>query len=652
MKTEIIILTLVLILTLSVRAEQQTSVHEQVKCSFTGTERSQTCYTYIDNQEFKCEGSESCIVEVTGTSGSTLTWTSTCGNYATSQLDGIEDTVEFLCPSETENQLPVEAQRETVKCLFSESTTEQKCYALSSQGEFSCTGVETCTLDVGGFQGEKITWKSSCKGYDYTIMDGEEEYVKFDCGQSSETSEQVKCVFKGDLIPIKSKCGDAVCSSQESCSSCSVDCGSCEVSSSAGGGYSVGAGGFSPENINSQTVQYIPNPNVYQNLDYEKLRRVTIVHRKHFTCDGQQLDEQLGFGNEEVINVKERHYTNYVCKNRYQEQCVDDGSYDSYYDEWCEYDHVATPVEIELPIEQLKQECYVYTSKGKVGCSGVQSCVAKVSGNSGEKITWKSSCGGYAYTVLDGSDEYAEFTCGQETNVQEQVKCLFKGATSEQECYAVSEKNEKLSCTGIESCTIDVSGKKGSKVVWKSSCGGYAFTLLDGESEYAGFDCSMNEVPELSQQQGFEYASWTCEDGRTQVSEKGCRSAETWKKLAEKDCGKIKEFSVAKSCYSDEQENQINENDLSIFQNEETKIEALVCKDSCPSEGKCYPFGYRKASQFCSDKGSFEAQWEPKTQCENSFECNSNLCVSNECVSPSFIEKVTKWFDKLFGKDN
>ena len=32
-------------------------------------------------------------------------------------------------------------------------------------------------------------------------------------------------------------------------------------------------------------------------------------------------------------------------------------------------------------------------------------------GKSGLAITWKSSCGGYAYTTLDGKDEAASFTC-------------------------------------------------------------------------------------------------------------------------------------------------------------------------------------------------------------------------------------------------
>jgi len=34
-----------------------------------------------------------------------------------------------------------------------------------------------------------------------------------------------------------------------------------------------------------------------------------------------------------------------------------------------------------------------------------------VSGKAGQGIQWKSTCGGYAHTIIDGKDEDAEFTC-------------------------------------------------------------------------------------------------------------------------------------------------------------------------------------------------------------------------------------------------
>ncbi len=611
-------------------AESTTDLAEQIKCVFKDTDRTQECWTYIDDNGFKCKGVGSCIVDVFGSTEQKVLWKSSCGSYATTKLDGESEYAEFSCKTNI-GQPGIEVMKEEVKCVFKESDKEQECYTLSSQGGFKCKGIDSCVIEVAGFQGEKLTWKSSCGGYTYTVVNGESEYAEFSCGfkQNEEVKERVKCIFKGDVIPV-------VPSDRED---------------------------FISQVPNTQTVSepmVIPDPSVYTNLDYEKLRKATILHRKHYTCDGRQIDEELGFGREEVINLMATGYTNYVCRNRYQEQCIDDGSFDTYYDEWCEYGTSENPIP-EPPTEVI-QECYTYTSKGKASCFGVKTCVADVTGMKGEKLVWKSSCGGYAYTFLDGYDDYAEFSCGeQESQIQEQVKCIFKGATSEQECYSYDDKNEKVGCKGLDTCVVDVSGKKGSKLIWKSSCGGYAFTLLDGESEYAEFSCSSGiEVKEEEiKQKGFEYAYWQCYDGSMQVSEKSCKSSETWKKYAESDCAGlcnnqnecgVKEFSVAKDCYEKKKNKEIVKDDLSIFK-EETKIEALICKDSCPSDGKCYPFGYRKAGQFCSDKGSFEPQWKSGTQCENNFECDSNVCVSGQCLSQSFIQKITVWFEKIFGKE-
>ena len=76
------------------------------------------------------------------------------------------------------------------------------------------------------------------------------------------------------------------------------------------------------------------------------------------------------------------------------------------------------------------------------------------------------------------------FSCSPSAALKEEVKCVFSGSTSMQQCYS-----EKGRCKGVEACIIEVTGKKGEKVTWKSSCGGYAYTKIDGKSEYAKFKC-------------------------------------------------------------------------------------------------------------------------------------------------------------------
>jgi len=71
---------------------------------------------------------------------------------------------------------------EQVKCVFNESKTEQKCY---SSNNYACSGTGTCVIDMKGAKGEQVTWKSSCGGYAYTTMDGQNEYAEFKCAVST-----------------------------------------------------------------------------------------------------------------------------------------------------------------------------------------------------------------------------------------------------------------------------------------------------------------------------------------------------------------------------------------------------------------------------------------------------------------------------------
>ncbi len=142
-----------------------------------------------------------------------------------------------------------------------------------------------------------------------------------------------------------------------------------------------------------------------------------------------------------------------------------------------------------------EQKCYTTTDSAvQASCSGAGTCVAVASGPIGTKLTWKSTCGGYAYTVIDGSSEYAEFNCySQPETVSEQVKCVFGNSGTEQECNATDFTGQRFSCKGIGSCVADVKGTKGTSLTWKSSCGGYAYTVVDGSNEYAEFKCAGPE---------------------------------------------------------------------------------------------------------------------------------------------------------------
>ena len=73
--------------------------------------------------------------------------------------------------------------------------------------------------------------------------------------------------------------------------------------------------------------------------------------------------------------------------------------------------------------------------------------------------------------------------------------------------------------------------------------------------------------------------------------------------------------------------------------------------NGCELGDKCYPMGYRKQGQYCSDNNEFIGQLGSGT-CDNNFECKSNVCISSECVGEGLIKKILNWFKKLFGGED
>jgi len=67
----------------------------------------------------------------------------------------------------------------------------------------------------------------------------------------------------------------------------------------------------------------------YENRD---LSKATILHRTTRDCEDNSIARE-----ESSINLS-GGYSNYRCRSRYYEQCIQDNSFDTYYDEWCEYE--------------------------------------------------------------------------------------------------------------------------------------------------------------------------------------------------------------------------------------------------------------------------------------------------------------------------
>ncbi len=112
-----------------------------------------------------------------------------------------------------------------------------------------------------------------------------------------------------------------------------------------------------------------------------------------------------------------------------------------------------------------------------------------------DDLSCNLNCGDYIcgwYERLESSEYYCPEDCIE--NSKEQVKCVFRGSNSVEKCYSADSDGGKFSCSGIGTCVTDVYGTERQKITWKSSCGGYAYTTIDGINEYAEFDCIEQET--------------------------------------------------------------------------------------------------------------------------------------------------------------
>ncbi len=74
------------------------------------------------------------------------------------------------------------------------------------------------------------------------------------------------------------------------------------------------------------------------------------------------------------------------------------------------------------------------------------------------------------------------------------------------------------------------------------------------------------------------------------------------------------------------------------------------CEGCKYENGNCIPFGTRlENNKYCSIDKSIQNQKSKESTCNNNYECVNNMCVNDRCIEPSLIGKIIAWFKKLFG---
>ncbi len=75
--------------------------------------------------------------------------------------------------------------------------------------------------------------------------------------------------------------------------------------------------------------------------------------------------------------------------------------------------------------------------------------------------------------------------------------------------------------------------------------------------------------------------------------------------------------------------------------------------DGCLMGDRCVFYGTRLIIEnkpvYCDITGEFAEQKGENEECQNNYECNSNVCVNNKCISQNLMQRIMEWFVRLFG---
>jgi len=91
------------------------------------------------------------------------------------------------------------------------------------------------------------------------------------------------------------------------------------------------------------------------------------------------------------------------------------------------------------------------------------------------------------------------------------------------------------------------------------------------------------------------------------------------------------------------------QNDFECINTCKAGICGPLCEGCLNENNICIPFGTRTDANYCDIDYAFKEQKFEDIICNNNYECSTNICVDNTCISSSFIQKIIGWFKRLFG---
>ncbi|MDP7181858.1 MAG: hypothetical protein QF811_05180 [Candidatus Woesearchaeota archaeon] len=585
-------------------------ISDQVVCRFFNGVGGEKCYTQNDHGSYGCinEGQKLCEVKVRGREGEALTWKSSCGGTAFTSVGEGGEAV-FNCGSQ-----PVECRSDqdcaegvceggncmivvpvdplvpdNVVCVFKNGVGKEKCYTQTSFGDYHCVndGSKKCKARLKGLLGEKVTWKSSCGGYDYTVI-GEGGEAVFDCPVQRkipaiiavpDKSPASTIVFAQDvsevLLSKKLLRGVGIVKLYGEISSLQDQVTILLLESRSG--YIV-VGDRSP------AEHVVLAADIESALRRKGQFKVVLASEVEHLLYPEPECRQNSDCLVNCITVVGARCPQGACE---QGKCV-----------------IIEPITIEPPFLQPP----VIVEPIEIEIIDIEPPVLVESSEPIEVVPFFAEPPevepAEPIEVVPFFAEPPEVEPAEPMAVpllKEKVKCIFKiGDKGKQTCKALRNGEFVDGCAvegvqNIESCTLSLKGMRGTKLVWVSSCDPEKQTsVFDGVSESVRFNCKESDVE--PKEEFFEPEPILIEEP---------------------------EF-------------------LDLERPQPPELEERKC-DGCISGGMCLPVGVRDKGEFCTTEGELRSQKPADIRCDNNFECKSNVCANGSCMDSGVFKKFLSW---------
>ncbi len=605
------------------------AVYEEVTCDFAYSNAIQQCYS--EDKKFSCTGKDRCLAKIYGKKGERIIFKGTCKEgYSEILIDGVYNNVWFNCKqaqtqTPTPTSIPAETFKEQVKCMFLNSetlqnphTSKEKCY--TDDERFGCvwTGnvaeeqisgksakYSYCIADVSGTQGEKLTWKSSCGGYAYTVIDGSNENAEFKCLPAKDvTAEQIKGHgFKHAYW----QCYDGT--EQKQAVSASVSCQSSETWQEKAkefckdhcykDGSKCGVNTFSVSGecyFASEAERKKEEIKMREEAGQRMMASVLIYSYLGDCPECAELEalsvNKMPLKTEDRAKTTDFRYANF--------------NYKQFLDKY-QNENVLLYLDIMAEIKEGEAKAYakVYERPGKIDFKTAEEW-------------WRNQ-------VLTKAIKPVYDTLSDKVITAPEIKTDFLVYYYSGDCPE---------CEKLKNIQADIGDKK--VVVGTESSGKTSMSLA--------IVAALKSFLEKHKDENYLIYGMYSGDNDLSLYAKAGKADywETGEWIRQIRAGKLSPTGVVGKT-----EEEIKKQLGQQTEKQKPAEEVIICKDSCPLNGKCYPFGYRKGGEYCSDEGAFKEQLKADAVCDNNFECSTNVCIDGKCISSGLIQKIVKWLKNL-----